>query len=419
MAFAGSKRIVKTWLLEYGREETWEWMPRAGQVVLSHSGPDTTVEIASTVRSGLSQPLDFPPLNTALVDGDRVVLAMDRGLCEAASIVAGVWPVLAECQIRPQDVLILQPAGWKSSAQQADPRHLLPEAARDAVRWETHDPTKEGSCGYLATSADGERIYLARGLLDADFVLPITLASFDPLQGTRSPMSVLYPGLSTPEAFAKTHGQGHRELRPEDDRPVRQLIEEIGWLLGVQFAVQLIPGGRRGTTAEVLAGGAESVQRQALQHLNAAWRASWPARPETVLVTVPTADGATTWDEVGQALETARNVVAHGGKIVVLTDLQAPPGAGMELLRSQPSPRAALQPLREQAPPDLQAAAQWANAADWARIYLLSRLDAELVEDLFAVALNNVGEAERLMASVDECAIITTAQSTFAEIVEP
>jgi nickel-dependent lactate racemase len=286
------------------------------------------------------------------------------------------------------------------------------------VRWEIHDPTKEGSCGYLATSAGGERVYLARGVLDADFVLPITLASFDPLQGTRSPMSVFYPGLSTPEAFAKTHGQGHRELRPEDDRPLRQLIEEIGWLLGVQFAVQLVPGGRRGATADVLAGGAETVQRQALQQLHAGWRAAWPTRAETVVVTVPTADGVTTWDEVGQALETARNVVAHGGKIVVLTDLQAPPGPGMEQLRGQPSARAALQPLREQAPPDLQAASQWANAADWARIYLLSRLESDLVEELFCVPLREVAEVERLMATVEECAVIQTAQSTFAEIVE-
>lgn len=409
---------MKSWTLEFGREGVWEWSPRADQVVLSHTGPDQAVDVAATVRAGLSQPLDFPPLNRALVAGDRVTLAMDRGLPQAAAIVAGIWPVLAECGIESQDVLILQPGGWKAVSSPTDPRGLLPETVRTAVRWEIHDPTKEGSCGYLATSAGGERIYLARGVLDADFVLPITLASFDPLQGTRSPMSVFYPGLSTPEAFAKTHGQGHRELRPEDDRPMRQLIEEIGWLLGVQFAVQLVPGGRRGTTADVLAGGAETIQRQALQQLNAGWRATWPARAETVIVTVPTADGETTWDDVGQALETARNVVAHGGKIVVLSDLNAPAGAGMELLRGQPSARAALQPLREQAPPDLQAASQWANAADWARIYLLSRLESDLVEELFAVPLSEVAEVERLMATVEECAVIQTAQSTFAEIVE-
>ncbi|HET6423519.1 MAG TPA: hypothetical protein VFG20_07530, partial [Planctomycetaceae bacterium] len=135
--------------------------------------------------------------------------------------------------------------------------------------------------------------------------------------------------------------------------------------------------------------------------------------------TVPTTDESNSWDEIGQALETARNVVTHGGKIIVLSDLQTPPGAGIEILRGQPSPRAALQPLREKAPPDLQAASQWANAADWARIYLLSRLDAELVEDLFAVALSDVAEVERLLTTIDECAVITTAQSTYAEIVEP
>ena len=386
---------------------------------MSHRGPEEVVDVQSAVRAGLSQPIDFPPLNRAIVSGDRVVLALDDGLPQASAVVAGVWPVLAECGVHAEDVLILQPGSWKQLSSTTDPRSLLPDAVRSAMRWERHDPTQDGSCGYLATSAAGERIYLARGLVDADFVLPITLAGFDSLQGIRSPMSVFYPGLSSTEAFAKTHGQGHRELRPEDDRPVRQLIDEIGWLLGVQFAVQLIPGGQRGTTAEVLAGGAESVHRQALKQLNQHWRAAWPVRPEVVVVTVPVADGPTAWEQVAQAVETARNVVAKGGKIIVLSDLEAAPGPGMESLRGQPSPRAALQPLREQAPPDLQAATQWANAADWARIYLLSRLDVELVEDLFAVALQDVAEVERLLTTIDECAIMVAAQYTFAEIVEP
>ncbi len=410
--------IVMKWVFEFGCDGTWEWTPRADQVVLHHSGPEQTVDAAAAVRAGLTQPLDFPPLSTALVSGDRVVLAVDRGLPLAAEVVAGIWPVLAESGIRPQDVLILQPGGWTNSAQRIDPRSQLPEAIRTEVRWETHDPTVDGACGYLATSADGERVYLSHKILEADFVLPITLAGFDALQGTRSPMSVLYPGLSTPEAFAKTHGQGHRELQPEDDRSVRQLIEEIGWLLGVQFAVQLIPGGRRGTTADVLAGGAESVQRQVLKQLNDEWRVQWPARAETVIVTVPTVGESATWNDVGRAVEVAHNVVEHGGKIVVLSDLQASPGPGMEQLRGQSSPRAALQPLREEAPPDLQAATQWAAAADWARIYLLSKLDSDLVEELFAVPLSDVTEVERFLATIEECAVITTAQSTFAEIVE-
>ena len=407
-----------TWAFEFGREGIWNWTPRTNPVVLHHSGPKETVDATAAVRAGLTQPLDFPPLSSALVDGDRVVLAIDRGLPQAAEIVAGVWPVLSESGIRPQDVLILQPGGWTSSGQRLDPREKLPEAVRKEFRWETHDPTADGACGYLATSAGGERIYLSHKILEADFVLPITLAGFDALQGTRSPMSVLYPGLSTPEAFAKTHGQGHRELQPEDDRPMRQLIEEIGWLLGAQFAVQLIPGGRRGSTADVLAGGVESVQRQVLQRLNDWWRVQWPARAETVVVTVPTAGETASWSDVGRAVEVARSVVEHGGKIVVLSDLQSPPGAGIEQLRGQPSPRAGLQPLREQAPPDLQAASQWAHAADWARIYLLSQLEPDLVEELFAVPLRDVVEVERLLASTEECAVITTAQSTFAEIVE-
>ena len=36
-------------------------------------------------------------------------------------------------------------------------------------------------------------------------------------------MGMFYPGLSNTEAFTKSLGQGHSELGPDDDRPLRQL----------------------------------------------------------------------------------------------------------------------------------------------------------------------------------------------------
>ncbi len=94
----------------------------------------------------------------------------------------------------------------------------------------------------------------------------------------------------------------------------------------------------------------------------------------------------------------------RGGKIIVLTDLNASPGPGVNFSVDNP-PRGphcshcASKPSLICKPP-----LNGANAADWARIYLLSRLDAELVEDLFAVALKELAEVERLLTTIDECA---------------
>ena len=58
-------------------------------------------------------------------------------------------------------------------------------------------------------------------------------------------------------------------------------------------------------------------------------------------------------------------------------------------------------------------ASQLAGATDWARVYLLSNLEEDLVEDLFMFPLESSREVERIVASSESCALIGAAQSTF------
>jgi len=102
--------------------------------------------------------------------------------------------------------------------------------------------------------------------------------------------------------------------------------------------------------------------------------------------------------------------------VIVLTDLSAELGQGMELMRSQRSAKAALKPLRTQTPPDLIPASQLANAADWASVYLLSRLDAAVVEELFCTPLASEQEVVRLLAGTDQLVLLGSAQQTHGEI---
>ena len=51
-----------------------------------------------------------------------------------------------------------------------------------------------------------------------------------------------------------------------------------------------------------------------------------------------------------------------------------------------------------------------------ALVYLLSRLDPQLVEDLCMIPLETPGEAARLIEGDEPCAIIGGAQHTSAEV---
>ncbi len=401
--------------LQYGADRRYAWALPQNCAATLWSGPDEDIDVILTTRENLAQPLELPPLQFAMVPGDRVVLAVEREHPVLQHVVSALWAFLAEAGVNPADVTILQPAGI-DPLDRRDPRALLPRDVAAAVQWKIHDPTDDDSCGYLASSAAGERIYLSRTLLDADFVIPISLAGFDPILGYKPPCGVFYPGLSNLEAFKKTHGQGHQELRPEDERPLRQLINEAGWLLGVQYGIQAVPSARRGQATEILAGSVEAVARRAQQILNEDWRISLPERVSTVIAAIPTDGREVSWSLLGSALHTARTLVERGGRIILLTDLSADPGPGIQMIREHRSARSALQPLRALGPEDLQAATQLASAADWASVYLLSNLDATLVEELFCTPLESESELGRLLETIDDCTILGAAQYVHGEI---
>ena len=401
--------------LNYGRHGQFACDIDPRRVLVLHPGPAPCPWFTEKVRKALTTPLDFPSLVQVCVPGDQVVVALDRHTPCAAEMIAEVWRLLEQRGIDPSAVRILQPAALDGVAL-VDPRVNLPDAIRRQVQWTVHDPTDLKRHAYLAATARGERIYLARELVDADVVLSIGTIAYDPVLGYRGTNSVFYPGLSNTEAIARSRGEGHSELGPDDERPLRQIIDEVAWLLGTQFSVQVLPAAGAGA-ADVVAGAYDSVFRKGRKRLAELWRVSLPERADVVLAAVDADSAGHGWDQIGAALATARNLVARGGKIIILSELDAEPEIGIEIIRKSQSPRSALQPIRKQAPVDMIAATQFAYAADWARVYLMSRLPSGMVDELFMVPLENDREVEKILAGDDSCVILGSAQHAYGQVI--
>jgi nickel-dependent lactate racemase len=243
-------------------------------------------------------------------------------------------------------------------------------------------------------------------------VLCVGPISFDATLGYRGTQSALYPGLSNAETIRKTLGAAHSEVEPDDPRPLRELADEVGWLLGVQFVLQVIPAAGGGIAA-VIAGLSEPVLAEGKRRLAEAWRADVGARPELVVASVDADAGGHGWSQVAAALDTARRIVARDGRILLLTELAEEPSAGIEMIRDARTPREALKPVRERAQADREEALQVAQALDRANVYLLSKLPDNVVEDLFMVPVADVEEARRVIAGTEECAVVGSAQHAY------
>jgi nickel-dependent lactate racemase len=275
-----------------------------------------------------------------------------------------------------------------------------------------HDPADEDQCNYLATTASGERIYLAREVVEADFVICIGAVRYDSLLGYRGTQSALYPGLSNVDAIRRAIGGAHVELGPDDPRPLRELADEVGWLLGMQFVVQVVPAGTGGVAA-VFAGLSDAVFRTAVESLAAGWRLEFDRRPELVVAAVEAEGGRHTWGQVAQALDVAQRVVARDGRVLLLTQLDQPLSPGLELLRDARTPHEAHRPILDAAREDRDTAWRLAHGVDRANVYLLSRLVPDLVEELFMVPLADEAEALRVLETGDDVVVLGGAQHAF------
>jgi nickel-dependent lactate racemase len=395
-------------VLPYGNDQRFECDIDSERVVAEHAAPRPNTLFREELLGALRAPIDFPSVEQAVIPGDRVTLALDRYTPQAAGLVAGVWEVLAPRGVEPEKFTLIQPA-TRLESELPDPRSELPEDVRSLVRWVLHDPMKKDACVYLASTASGERIYMARDVVDADFLMSAGPIVFDPLIGHRGTNSVFYPGLSSAEAMQRTQGQGHLELGPNESRPLRELIDEIGWLLSNPFTIQVIPAATGGVS-RVLAGVCEPVFAKGKKLLAERWTIEVGERPEVVIAGIDHEIGQHAWEQLGAAVEVGRSLVARGGKIVILSDLQADLPQGLELIRSSENARDAIRPLRKQAPPDLVCATQIASAADWARIYLLSRLDDDVVDELFLTPVSNENEVRRLLKDEPRCLFLEAAQ---------
>lgn len=400
--------------LNYGRQGRFSCEIDPARILAARLAPPVCASFSEAAQAAFAQPLDFPPLAQAFVPGDRVVLALDRHTPRGAELVAEIWKLLEPRGVEADGVLILQPAGLDGGSPQ-DARRELPDDVRQRVQWKIHDPTDEKQQAYLATSAKGERIYLARDLVEADVAVSVGELAYNPVIGYRGTGSVFYPGLSSVEALSRAHGVGHSELGPDDERPLRQTIDEISWLLGNQFSIQVIAAGGN-DVSEVLAGASDAVFRHGKQLLAEHWFVPVEERAHIVIAAVDADAAGHGWRQIGAALATARNLVKKGGKIVILSEMRDELDTGMQLLRDSRNPRNALQPLRKATPPDMIPATQLAVAADWAHIYFLSRMDSDVVDDLFMVPLENEREVQRLIGGDGSCVLLGSAQHVYGEV---
>lgn len=374
------------------------------------TGPVSAGEL---LRRAMKTPLGLPPIEECAVGGDRIVVIVDPETPELPLILTEVLRRLQQIGQGAVTLRLLLPADPQGQ-QWNRLTATVPEEIRQSLIVDIHDPADEHQRGYLASSAGGERIYLNRHLLDADLIVMISTIQFDGLLGYRGTCSAVFPAFSDAETIRETRLQGHPELTPDQKRPMRELVDEIGWLLGTQFAVQVVPGADGGVFA-IIAGAPRDVQHASQEQLLQLWKLQFEHLVDLAVVSVP-ADSVYGWKWFGNAVDTASRLVRQGGRLVVIADLQTPETPALQALRRTQEPEDLIKPLRREPTEDSVEALQLIQAMRRVRVYLHSAISAETVEEFGMYSIAGSSELQKLLTSANDTAVIAGANFAWCHV---
>lgn len=403
------------WILQYGLDQHGE-LDLDHRAIVAGNGPappQQSFSVGDRLAAALENPLGFPPLRQSIIPGDHISIVLEQDLPYPAQLVQGVVEVLLQADIAPQDISLLCPAHGPVGGE--DPTRLLAGSVRRRIRVLTHDPSDPGCLAYLASTEAGHRVVLNRAIVDADVVVAIGCQQSQRAPDYFGPFGGVYPSFADRHALqrfrawalAGNPGAGKRLLMAE--------VQEVAWLLGSAFAIQVVPGPGEQLVA-ILAGEIRKVTQASRLHYAAFWQQAVPRRARLVVAAIPGGPQQQTWRRLAQALAAAYPLVERGGAIAVCCSLSEPPGPAIQALIGAKHPAQALRRLGPDWPDDLLQAVQLLRSRRHAQLFLLSGLDPQLVEALKLRPLPDFGHLAHLVRQAASCIVLPDAPRAMVRV---
>jgi nickel-dependent lactate racemase len=357
-------------------------------------------DVADSVARAIETPIEFPPLRQAIVPGDHVVIVLDDAMPNPGAVLSPLIECVADAGVEPRDMVIVQ------ETRREDGRHrLTPDSLPLGLQLTPHDPADRNNLSYLASTKAGTRVYLNRQVVDADLVVIVGRVDYHPIFGYRGTSSSIFPGLADAAAQQKFRESITSANEPKTRSAIRRESNEVAWLLGAQFAVQVVVGTNDEIVA-VFAGRIAEVQSKAQHALDRYWKRTVANQAELVVAIIG-CDSDQGFEELGAALSNACTVVRPGGRIAVLSAVRGNPGPMLQAALTQDSTKSLEQLKRFNT--DAISTWQILQARRHASLYLLSKLEDDLVTSLSFTPLKSVAEVESLIRQANSCIVMEDA----------
>lgn len=119
-----------------------------------------------------------------------------------------------------------------------------------------------------------------------------------------------------------------------------------------------------------------------------------------------------TWANVARALTAAMDCVRDEGTVIVCCEVAEAPGEAVESLRAARSHQQAVRAMTNKPPDNALTAVQLARAIERVNLFLRSRLDPDMLEDLLIGAIQSDEELNRLVSRFHDGIVLGNAPQT-------
>lgn len=375
---------------------------REGVLKSTERPPRNAAAVSAAVREALAAPLDFPPLESTVVPGDRVAMAVDASVPQVAAVVRGVYDSLRSVGIESNSISVVTGSAVTTE--------LCREVLGDReVQFITHDPADRENLCPLGVTRFGE-LLINRTLFDADVVLPIGTARL----GEFGVFDGLYPQFHdepTIERFrvpASTIGKRERDAFHEE-------TDDAGSRIGPPLVARIVPG-PEGSVGDIVIGEPEAVALRSAELCRARWSRQAERRASLVIASLGGGAESQTWQNVARSLATAERLVADDGAVAICSNITRAPGKSLSRLIGASDLERAGQRILSDRADDSWAAWELARALRRGPVYFLSQLDPEMIEEMGLAPVGEINEIVRLAGRHESFVFVSDSQNVVATV---
>ena len=361
--------------------------------------PNDDTDAQAATASALNDPLNFPPITSAIVPGDQITVAVCASLPCMQPIATKVIDMLLEASAKPEEITLLLPneadvACYKSLGNIYSQIHL-----------DSHTPDERTTLGYVAASQQGNPVYFHRALCNADLVLPIELSIPDIEGYDWALYGKLFPTFSDTDTKFRLLCSADSQTRTQN----AEETQEAAWLLGIQIGIQIVPGACN-EALHVLAGQSEEIQKLGSDLSSNAWRTDIPEPAGLVIGTIAGGPELQTWEHVARALAASATVVQEGGAIALCTGLKEPPLPALKRMAFEASEFSPPEDRSNHTAEEELAVQRIRQTLQRASVYLVSELESHDTESIGFTHVDDPDSLQRLGEQCDSCILVNNAQ---------